>query len=162
MQNQSVQRTYTATLTFGMARSSSQQADGKRKPRYPGKELRQRNAIPNWYGVRRNSNSHLPIVNDRRRTVAKAGDGDVFYSITNDSIIDNKNTRFPGGESSEGVLNRFKIVDSLLFLDETIVVGRSTLLAVFLGASGMAFIRSADLFPPRGGMATFNMWVGIW
>jgi broad specificity phosphatase PhoE len=77
-----------------------------------------------------------------------------FYSVINDWLIWNRNTRFIGGESFAEVKSRLSILESLMASDGTVVIGHSTLIAVFLGTTDTAFTEVEQLFLPRGGMAT--------
>jgi broad specificity phosphatase PhoE len=85
-----------------------------------------------------------------------------FYSVLNDWLVENKNTRFLGGESFEEVHGRIRTVKSLMSFGQTVVVGHCTLFAVFLGTSGMAFTKVEDLFLPRGGTATYDQRARTW
>lgn len=79
-----------------------------------------------------------------------------FYSTVNDWLVGNRNTRFRGGESFGEVQDRLRSIKSLTFQGPSILIGHSTLFAVFLGMKGVCFTKVEELFLPRGGLATYD------
>jgi len=78
-----------------------------------------------------------------------------FFSVIKDWLIQNKNTRFPGGESKDDVEKRLKVLDSLISSSPMIFVGHATLFAIFLGTGGKVFERVEDLFLACAGIARY-------
>ncbi len=85
-----------------------------------------------------------------------------FFSVIEDWLIHKKNTRFPGGEAWSEVEERLKVLDSLLSSSPVILVGHSTLFAVYLGTRGMPFNKIEELFLPRAGIAMFSRSEARW
>ena len=75
-----------------------------------------------------------------------------FFSIFEDWLVRQKDTRFPGGESRQDVEERLQEMESLLSPCPTILVGHGGLFACFLGRR-MRFESVKELFLSRAGIA---------
>jgi broad specificity phosphatase PhoE len=84
-----------------------------------------------------------------------------FFGIFHEWLVENKDSRFPGGESRKEVEGRVRKLEKTIFSFPTILVGHAALFAFFLGQR-KRFDDVRELFLPNCGIAYYSESMQDW
>lgn len=84
-----------------------------------------------------------------------------FFGIIHEWLVEQKDSRFPGGESRKDVEGRIRDLEKSNFSVPTILVGHAALFAFFLGQR-KRFDNVRELFLPNGGISYYSESIGDW
>jgi probable phosphoglycerate mutase len=86
---------------------------------------------------------------------------DHFFAVFREWLIEQRDSRFPGGESRNEVEERVSCLDQLSLTAPTIIVGHGAFFAFFLGQR-MSFADMKELFLPSAGIAHYCEAIHDW